>query len=100
MYLPYSFTKQFYRLEAEKIKKEDEKEEDEEEKQDLETLALADEVRRLPSMKLESKVKGVDLISGGGAEFRLAISLANNTLELHSIRTVNKETECKHFSMR
>ena len=59
-------------------------------------LSLRDEVRRLPTVKLSSKPKSLDLVLGNGGELRIACNLANNTVELHSLAAIgdkeNKET--------
>lgn len=64
----------------------------------IETLTLSDEVRRLPSIKVGIKIKSVDLVTGTDGELRIAISLANNSLELHSVKQNDKETQGDFFS--
>lgn len=43
-------------------------------------------MKRLTSVKLEAKVKSSALLLGTTGELRVAVSLANNTVELHSMR--------------
>jgi hypothetical protein len=51
-----------------------------------ELLTLTDEVRRLTSIRLEAKLKSATLLLGTTGELRLGVSLANNTVELHSLK--------------
>ncbi|XP_053607105.1 WD repeat-containing protein 3 [Plodia interpunctella] len=51
-----------------------------------ELLTLTDEVRRLTSVKLEAKIKSTSLLLGTTGELRVGVTLANNTVELHSLR--------------
>lgn len=51
-----------------------------------EILTLTDEVRRLTSIKLEAKLKSTALLLGTTGEMRIGASLANNTVELHSLK--------------
>ena len=51
-----------------------------------ELLTLTDEVKRLSSIKLEAKLKSTTLLLGTTGELRVGVTLANNTVELHSLR--------------
>lgn len=56
-------------------------------------LTLSDEVRRLPSVRLQAKVKSAALLLGTSGELRVAATLANNTVELHSLKIDEGESE-------
>ncbi|XP_049869010.1 WD repeat-containing protein 3 [Pectinophora gossypiella] len=51
-----------------------------------ELLTLTDEVKRMTSIKLESKIKSSTLLLGTTGELRVGVTLANNTVELHSLK--------------
>lgn len=51
-----------------------------------ELLTLADEVKRLSSVKLNAKLKSVSLLLGTTGELRVGVTLANNTVELYSLK--------------
>lgn len=51
-----------------------------------ELLTLTDEVRRLTSVKLGAKIKSASVLVGTTGEVRVGVTLANNTVELHSLR--------------
>ncbi|PZC82992.1 hypothetical protein B5X24_HaOG208859 [Helicoverpa armigera] len=51
-----------------------------------ELLTLTDEVKRLSSIKLDAKLKSTTLLLGTTGELRVGVTLANNTVELHSLR--------------
>ncbi|KAJ2945917.1 hypothetical protein O0L34_g4833 [Tuta absoluta] len=51
-----------------------------------ELLTLTDEVKRLTSVKLDAKIKSTTLLLGTTGELRVGVTLANNTVELHSLR--------------
>lgn len=61
-------------------------------------LTLSDEVRRLPSVKLQAKIKSTTLLLGTSGELRVGVTLANNTVELHSLRIDENDSEgrCMH----
>ncbi|KAI8435791.1 hypothetical protein MSG28_004019 [Choristoneura fumiferana] len=59
-----------------------------------ELLTLSDEVRRVTSIKLESKIKSNTLLLGVSGELRVGVTLNNNTVELHSLR-LNEENTVK-----
>lgn len=50
-----------------------------------EILTLSDEVRRLASVKLSAKLKSATLLVGTTGELRVGVTLATNTVELHSL---------------
>lgn len=51
-----------------------------------ELLTLSDEVKRLTSVKLSAKMKSASLLLGTTGELRVAVTLANNTIEMHSMK--------------
>ncbi|KAJ0177105.1 hypothetical protein K1T71_007114 [Dendrolimus kikuchii] len=57
-------------------------------------LTLSDEVRRLNSIKLEAKLKSITLLLGTTGEMRVGVTLANNVVELHSVK-LNETNEVK-----
>ncbi|KAH9642122.1 hypothetical protein HF086_007432 [Spodoptera exigua] len=60
-----------------------------------ELLTLSDEVRRLSSIKLDAKLKSTTLLLGTTGELRVGVTLANNTVELHSLRiTEGHQVQC------
>ncbi|GBP40536.1 WD repeat-containing protein 3 [Eumeta japonica] len=60
-----------------------------------ELLTLSDEVKRMPSVKLGAKLKSVSLLLGATGELRIAITLSNNTVEMHSLMIAdNSEVKC------
>ncbi|XP_076263220.1 WD repeat-containing protein 3 [Rhynchophorus ferrugineus] len=56
-------------------------------------LSLKDEVKRLSSIKLNSKPKSLDLVLGNGGELRVAVNLGNNSVQLHNLQTTVKNSE-------
>lgn len=59
-------------------------------------LSLADEIKRLPSIKVRNKIKSIDILTGGGSELRVIASLANNSLQMYSVDVQGKKgTEAK-----
>lgn len=58
-------------------------------------LSLSDEVRRLPSIKTTDKIKSMDLLVGGDHEMRVVVTLANNTLQMYTMRTDNFKEDPK-----
>lgn len=58
-----------------------------------ELLTLTDEVKRLTSIKLDAKLKSTSLLLGTTGELRVGVTLANNTVELHSLRIGDGEGE-------
>ncbi|XP_072932107.1 WD repeat-containing protein 3 [Epargyreus clarus] len=60
-----------------------------------ELLTLSDEVRRLSSVKLTTKIKSTTLLLGTTGELRVGVTLANNTVELHSLKIADgSEVQC------
>ncbi|KAG6445882.1 WD repeat-containing protein 3 [Manduca sexta] len=60
-----------------------------------ELLTLTDEVRRLSSVKLGAKLKSTTLLLGTSGEVRVGVTLANNTVELHSLNIADgSEVKC------
>ncbi|CAH2268985.1 WD repeat-containing protein 3 [Pararge aegeria] len=60
-----------------------------------EILTLSDEVRRLSSVKLSAKLKSANVLMGTTGELRVGVTLATNTLELHSLdMSEGNEVKC------
>nr|XP_026488456.1 WD repeat-containing protein 3 [Vanessa tameamea] len=60
-----------------------------------EILTLSDEVRRLSSVKLSAKIKSSCLLMGTTGELRVGVTLATNTVELHSLNMAEgNEVKC------
>ncbi|KPJ02709.1 WD repeat-containing protein 3 [Papilio xuthus] len=59
-----------------------------------ELLTLSDEVRRLTSVKLSAKIKSASLLLGMTGELRVGVTLANNTVEMHSLK-LGEENDVK-----
>ncbi|XP_012232010.1 WD repeat-containing protein 3 [Linepithema humile] len=57
--------------------------------------SLRDEIKRLPVVQVSGKVKGLDLIMGKENELRLCVGVNNNSIELHSLYTEEKDPEVK-----
>lgn len=64
-----------------------------ENKSNLSGLSLTDEVKRLPSIKTECKVKSVDLLLGIQNELRIVTSHANNSMKMFSLNIMEKRAE-------
>ncbi|XP_014476542.1 PREDICTED: WD repeat-containing protein 3 [Dinoponera quadriceps] len=77
------------RLKKERIKAQ--KEGNDAEKQLPDAPSLTDEIKRLSTFKVSSKVKGLDLIIGKGNELRICVGVNNNSIELHSLCTNTKD---------
>ncbi|XP_013142980.1 PREDICTED: WD repeat-containing protein 3 [Papilio polytes] len=75
-----------------KLKENGEADEDTVEVKEL--LTLSDEVKRLTSVKLSAKMKSASLLLGTTGELRVAVTLANNTVEMHSMK-LGEENEVK-----
>lgn len=60
---------------------------------DAKTVSLSDEVRRLTSIKTQSKIKSIDLLLGLADELRIAVSFANNFIKLFSTNIREKHAE-------
>ncbi|XP_031826213.1 WD repeat-containing protein 3 [Nomia melanderi] len=54
---------------------------------------IKDEITRLPPLKASAKVKGINMIMGRGGELRICVGLNNNSLDLYSILTQDKNPE-------
>ncbi|CAH2106548.1 unnamed protein product [Euphydryas editha] len=60
-----------------------------------EICTLSDEVRRLSSVKLAAKIKSSCLLMGTSGELRVGVTLASNTVELHSLNLAEgNEVRC------
>lgn len=62
-----------------------------------ETPTLKDEIIRLPFIKVSAKVKGLCLVMGRSGELRICTGLNNNSIELYSLFTQEKDAEVKHL---
>ncbi|XP_037942634.1 WD repeat-containing protein 3-like [Teleopsis dalmanni] len=51
-------------------------------------VSLSDEIKRLESIKVKQKIKSIDVILGSNNELRVAVSLANNSLQLYSLNVL------------
>lgn len=81
-----------------RLKKERKKSKLEDESMDVDVmtglqLSLKDEVKRLSSIKLSFKPSSLDLVLGSGGEVRITTVLSNNTLELYSLQSAQKDSE-------
>ncbi|XP_076646077.1 WD repeat-containing protein 3 [Halictus rubicundus] len=56
---------------------------------------IKDEIIRLPAIEVSAKAKGLSMVMGRGGELRICIGLSNNSLELYSIFTNEKDAETK-----
>ncbi|XP_047350905.1 WD repeat-containing protein 3 isoform X1 [Vespa velutina] len=56
---------------------------------------LKDEIKRLPSIKVSNKAKGLDMIMGKGGELRVCIGIDNNSIDLYSLLIEEKDAEVK-----
>ncbi|KAL0270510.1 UNVERIFIED_CONTAM: hypothetical protein PYX00_007902 [Menopon gallinae] len=52
--------------------------------------SLRDIVRRLPTIKLKVKIKSSDLVLGKNGELRIMLTLSNNTVEIYTLNTTEK----------
>jgi U3 small nucleolar RNA-associated protein 12 len=52
-------------------------------------LSLADEIRRIASIKTKEKVKSLDLLLSAGNELRVGIVFANNLIRLYTLLDIN-----------
>ncbi|KAI9579694.1 WD repeat-containing protein 3 [Glossina fuscipes] len=74
--------------------KEPEEEEQEDDNNDK-NLSLSDEIKRLNSIKTRQKIKSLDILLGGQNELRILVSLANNSVQLYSMKTTSKDEDAK-----
>nr|XP_033322455.1 WD repeat-containing protein 3 isoform X2 [Megalopta genalis] len=56
---------------------------------------LKDEIIRLPIIKTSARAKSLHMVMGKGGELRICIGLSNNSIELYSIFTQEKNVEAK-----
>lgn len=56
-------------------------------------LSLKDQVKRVTSIKVSFKPSSLDLVLGSGGEIRVSTILSNNSLELYSLQTIQKNSE-------
>lgn len=56
-----------------------------------EEIGLADQVRRLASIKTNDKIKYIDVIMSSEEEIRVSTSLADNSIWMYSLKTAKKE---------
>lgn len=55
-------------------------------------LGLKDEIKKLSSLKVDYKIKSVDVVLGSAGEFRIAIIQANNTVNMYRSNIVDKQS--------
>uniref|UniRef100_A0A1A9WRW0 WD_REPEATS_REGION domain-containing protein n=1 Tax=Glossina brevipalpis TaxID=37001 RepID=A0A1A9WRW0_9MUSC len=58
-------------------------------------LSLSDEIKRLNSIKTKQKIKSLDILLGGLNELRILVSLANNSVQLYSVKTTAKDEDAR-----
>lgn len=63
--------------------------------QNQKEITLSDEVKRLPNIKTQNKIKSIDLIIGLENELRVVATFANNFIKLFSLNTAQKHSEAK-----
>lgn len=68
-----------------------------ENKSTLSGLSLTDEVKRLPSIRTQCKVKSVDLLMGAQNELRIVATQSNNSLKMFSLNIMEKKAEPKEL---
>ncbi|GLH05971.1 Lissencephaly-1 homolog [Gryllus bimaculatus] len=56
--------------------------------------SLRDQVTRLTSVKVTSKMKSVSVVTGRGGEIRIVAALQDNSIEMYSLKEAVKDTEC------
>lgn len=66
-----------------------------ENKSNLSGLSLTDEVKRLPSIRTQCKVKSIDLLMGIQNELRIVATHSNNSLKMFSLNIAEKKAEAK-----
>ena len=54
-------------------------------------LSLADEIRRITSIKTKEKVKSIDLLLGSTNELRVAVTFANNLIRMYSLLDITQK---------
>lgn len=58
-------------------------------------ISLVDKIKRLPSIKVNDKIKSFDMLISNGKEIKLVVSLANNSLSLFSLELHAKHADAK-----
>ncbi|XP_012143534.1 WD repeat-containing protein 3 isoform X2 [Megachile rotundata] len=58
---------------------------------------IKDEIIRLPIIKISAKAKGLDMVMGRGGELRICVGVNNNSIELYSLLTQEKDIEIKQL---
>ncbi|XP_003486560.1 WD repeat-containing protein 3 [Bombus impatiens] len=61
------------------------------------TPTIKDELIRLPFIKVSAKAKGLSIVMGRSGELRVCVGLNNNSIELYSLFTQEKNAEVKHL---
>lgn len=56
-------------------------------------VSLADKIKRLPTVKVEEKIKSFDILIGSAKEARIVVSTANNSIKLFSVDFGAKNAE-------
>ena len=58
---------------------------------------IKDEIIRLPVIKVSGKAKGLDMVMGREGELRISVEINNNSIDLYSLFTQEKDAEVKHL---
>ncbi|XP_053978447.1 WD repeat-containing protein 3 [Hylaeus volcanicus] len=58
---------------------------------------IKDEMIRLPVIKVSAKAKGLNMVMGREGELRICVGLNNNSIDLYSLFTQDKDAEVKHL---
>ncbi|XP_076248996.1 WD repeat-containing protein 3 isoform X2 [Calliopsis andreniformis] len=58
---------------------------------------IRDEIIRLSVIKTSSKAKGLDMVMGRKGELRISIGINNNSIDLYSLHTQEKNAEVQHL---
>ncbi|XP_026843645.1 WD repeat-containing protein 3 [Drosophila persimilis] len=62
--------------------------------------SLSDEIKRLESIRTKQKIKSIDVVLGQNKEMRVLVSLANNSLVLHSLEASPKNRKAADPSVK
>ncbi|XP_076762972.1 WD repeat-containing protein 3 [Xylocopa sonorina] len=80
-----------------KKKKKEERSENSTEATASETPTIKDEIVRLPVIKVSAKVKALSMVMGRNGELRICIGINNNSIDLYSLLTEDKDADVKHL---
>ncbi|XP_059621938.1 WD repeat-containing protein 3 [Phlebotomus argentipes] len=65
--------------------------------QEKNEVSLFDEVKKLPSIRTQCKIRGLDLLMGVNGELRIVVSSASNFIRLFSVNVKQKNTEAQEI---